>query len=127
MNVFKAAMSIIQQINKNQPVIIRNKTSVFNEYTGLYDQRVTEIEAVAQVQTTPSSIQDIADTATNSCNAYELWFVNLTPVIVDSLVSTNILNTEVVLKNGVVLVITEKEDYSYNGWIYCKGVQYASI
>ena len=127
MNVFKAAMSIIQQINKNQPVIIRNKTSVFNEYTGLYDQRVTEIEAVAQVQTTPSSIQDIADTATNSCNTYELWFVNLTPVIVDSLVSTNILNTEVVLKNGVVLVITEKENYSYNGWIYCKGVQYASI
>lgn len=127
MNVFKAAMSIIQQINKNQSVIIRNKTSVFNEYTGLYEQRVTEIEAVAQVQTTPSSVQDIADTATNSYNIYELWFVNLTPVIVDSLVSTNILNTEVVLKNGVVLVITEKEDYSYNGWIYCKGVQYASI
>lgn len=126
MNLFRAAMGLVQSINPCQTVIIRGRRSKFDENTGIYNEEIKETEASAQVQTTASSIQDMSDTATNSYNTYDLWFVNLTPVIVDALVSTDVLNTDVILSNGMMLRITEKEDYSYNGWIYCKGVQYAN-
>lgn len=126
MNVFSAAMGLIQSINPCQTVIIRSRKSIFDANTGIYNEKIEEIEASAQVQTTPSSVQDMSDTATNSYNVYDLWFINLTPVIVDALVSTDVLNTDIVLNNGIVLRIIEKEDYTYNGWIYCKGVQHAN-
>lgn len=126
MNLFRAAMGLVQSINPCQTVIIRSRRSVFDKNTGIYNEEIKETEASAQVQTNTSSVQDMSDTATNSYNAYDLWFVNLTPVIVDALVSTDVLNTDITLSNGVMLRITEKEDYSYNGWIYCKGVQYAA-
>lgn len=126
MNLFKAAMSLVQSINPCQAVIIRSRRSVFDENTGIYNEEIKETEASAQVQINAASVQDMSDTATNSYNIYELWFVNLTPVIVDALVSTDVLNTDITLSNGIMLRITEKEDYSYNGWIYCKGVQYAT-
>lgn len=126
MNLFRAAMGLVQSINPCQTVVIRSRRSVFDENTGIYNEEIKETEASAQIQTTASSIQDMSDTATNSYNTYDLWFVNLTPVIVDALVSTDVLNTDIILSNGMTLRITEKEDYSYNGWIYCKGVQYAT-
>lgn len=126
MNLFRAAMGLVQSINPCQMVIIRSRRSVFDKNTGIYNEEIKEIEASAQVQTTASSVQDMSDTATNSYNVYDLWFVNLTPVIVDALVSTDVLNTDIILSNGIILRITEKEDYAYNGWIYCKGVQYAT-
>lgn len=123
MNLFTSAMSLIQSINACESVIIENRSSIFNENTGVYDEEVTSIDAYAQIQTTPSIVQDMSDTATNSVNAYEMWFINLTPAVVDALVSDKILNTRIIIRNNIILDIIEKEDYAYNGWIYVKGVQ----
>lgn len=122
MNLFTTAMSLIQSLNPCEKVIISNRTSVFNPQTGVYDETSNDIEAFAQIQTTPSAIKDLADTVTNSINVYDLWFINLTPTIVDALISDKILNTKVTIRNNIILDIIEKEDYAYNGWIYVKGV-----
>lgn len=126
MNVFTTAMSLIQSINKCQNVIIRSRVSEFNSDTGVYNEITKDVEAYAQIQMEAVSVQDMGDTATNSAHKYNLWFINLTPLVVDALLSVDVLNTEVILADGKALQIIEKEDYSYNGWIYCKGVKYAN-
>lgn len=121
MNVFKLAMNLISTINRNKLVIIRTKSSVFNKTTGVYETMTSELLAEAQVQTNPQNIQDKGDTATDTFEQYDLWFVNLTPSVINSLINVELQNTEIIY-NGKTISLTEREDYSYNGWIFCKGV-----
>lgn len=120
MNVFLTAMSLIASIRPSEPVTIIQRYSVFDEATGVYNEMSEETPAAAHIQQEGSHVEDAGDTATDSTQKYQLWFIDVTPEIVNALKSTAQLNTNVLLSDGKVLTIKAKEDYSYNGWIYCE-------
>lgn len=125
MNLFKSAMSLIQSLNPAVKVKIVLNNSIFDSNTGIYTNVTNEYDAYAQVQAAEASVSDTSDTSTDTVNTYDVWLIDLSPTIVNSLMSTSIQNTSIILNNGIKIKAIEKGDYSYNGWIYIKGVQYA--
>lgn len=124
MNLFTSAMSLIQSLNPAVKVKIVLNNSEFDNNTGVYNNITAEYDAYAQIQAIESGIGDTSDTSTDSVNAFDIWFINLSPTIVNSIMSTSTQNTSIILNNGTTIKAIEKGDYSYNGWIYIKGVQY---
>ena len=123
MNVFTNAMSLISNIKPAENVTIITITTTLDETSGVYNTTEAETSAYAHIQTNNVKVDDMGETATNTTYQYELWFVNLTPEVVDSLLSVDMQNTRIKTSDGDVLALIERGDYSYNGWIYAKAVR----
>lgn len=123
MNLFKNAMSLISSVSKPQLITIIFNNSILNEENGIYENVATEYQAYAHIQQQETSLKDITTTAINSVNKYSLWLINLSPTIINSFASTAVQNTKIKINDNLLLEVISKEDYSYNGWIFVRGVQ----